>query len=379
MSKKRYIFAYAIIGIVAGIMAWGMWDATASINANDDTATIPIDESAVQAFATAVAANDQAVQAFATAVAANDAAVQALATAVAPTPTVTSTPEPPTTPEPTATPGPTATSTAVPPTPTPTNTPTAEERELATPVGVPVAMVGAWWNWSNQSLSEITVDIEIHNDVHLSGDNGLYLFGCQGNVNRPRYYFGLQTDIQDPATGGGRGKGLIFSRWQTRDLANARIPDDGWTQSSGHEGDFIGVRRSYDWGKGKYRVRMAQDGPDDSIGRWYGIWITDLTTSSVTWIGSLRFPYTAGIAPQILPQCYNTIEVYGVQPIAPEDIPNWKVTMGPHRGNGQPATLTTITSSGQRDGLFRNSSATDNGDGTITYEVGMDRIPEDRQ
>ena len=52
-------------------------------------------------------------------------------------------------------------------------------------------------------------------------------------------------NVSDPYT----GKGLIFSRWKERNLVNARIPDDGFTESSGHEGDFIEVRRNYDWAR----------------------------------------------------------------------------------------------------------------------------------
>lgn len=373
--KKLPIVAFIILALS------GLFGAASFLGANEHPNTIPIDESAVQAFATAVAANDAAVQAFATAVAANDAAVQAFATAVAPTPTVEPTVEPTAThdgsPTPTPTPSPTNTPA---PTPTPTATPTAEEIELAAPVAVPVAMVGAWWNWRNTTaLNEITIDIEIHNDIELVGDNGLYLFGCQGGgtgIGGTGYYFGLQTDVFDPTTSG-RGKGLIFSRWGTRSLTHARIPDEGWTQSSGHEGDFIGVRRGYEWGEGQYRVQLRKDGDDDAVGRWYGLWITDLSTNNETWIGSLRFPHTNGIPPLIGPECYNTVEVYGFKPIAPKDIPHWKVTLRP-MGDGVPATLTTITSSGMEDDLFRNSNASINEHGAIIYEVGLNHIPEDR-
>ena len=57
---------------------------------------------------------------------------------------------------------------------------------------------------------------------------------CSGDVDGIGYYFGLQTDVHnnnvnvsDPYT----GKGLIFSRWKERNLVNARIPDDGFTES----------------------------------------------------------------------------------------------------------------------------------------------------
>ncbi len=242
-------------------------------------------------------------------------------------------------------------------------------------------MVYAWWDWDfsnfdrnrDSALDEITVDIEIHNDIALTGRNGIYLMTCFGDVDGTGYYFGLQTDVYEPGAGG-RGKGLIFSRWKTRDLRNARIPRDGWMQSSGHEGDFIGVRRSYDWTKGEYRVRIGQDGADDSVGRWFGVWITDISTDVETWIGSLRFPPTMGRPPMIGPRCYNTVEVYG-WPIAAKDIPYWKVTLGPPKGDDEEAIVTEAGFSPFTGG-FRNTRFDYNEDGAIVYEVGLDFIPD---
>ena len=106
----------------------------------------------------------------------------------------------------------------------------------------------------------MTFDFTIRNDPgDFSDDYGLYLMVCFGSISNHNFYFGLQTDVRDRGQGRGRGKGLIFSRWGERDLAFARVADDedGWYQSSGHEGDFIGVRRSYNWGTGDYRMRLA--------------------------------------------------------------------------------------------------------------------------
>ena len=266
-------------------------------------------------------------------------------------------------------------------TPMPTATPTAEEIELNARETAPEHVVYAWWDWDyknplrnlQSALSEITVDVEIHNDIELAGLNGIYLMVCSGDVDGIGYYFGLQTDVYKPGIGGS-GKGLIFSRWGTRDLANARIPGDGWTQSSGHEGDFIGVRRSYAWTAGKYRLRMGIDGEDDT-GRWFSVWITDLTTNEETWIGSLRFP-TRSRPSLIGPRCYNTVEVYG-SPIAPSSIPYWRVTLGPPMGDGERA-LATLDGYSPFTGGFRNARFEYDESGAIVYEVGLDYIPEGR-
>ena len=158
----------------------------------------------------------------------------------------------------------------------------------------PEHMVYVWWEWSSDEgeFESLDIDFTIHNDiVGFSGRHGLYLMLGFGHIAGIPFYFGLQTDVDDPASGS-RGKGLIFSRWETRDL----ITPESQTRSKDgrsrpvYEGDFIGVRRSYDWGAGVYRVRIAPDG-SDAIGPWFGMWITDRSTGETVWGGSLRFPY----------------------------------------------------------------------------------------
>ena len=205
---------------------------------------------------------------------------------------------------------------------------------------VPEHMAYVWWNWgSNQvSFRELLVELTIHNDIgDFSEHNGIYLMLSHGSIADVRYYFGIQTSVFDPRVGGRQGEGLIFSRWDTRNLDNARVPDGGWTQSSGHEGDFIGVRISYDWGAGDYELRLASDGLDTD-GKWYGLWITDLESDNTTWVGSLKFPYVDGQA-LIKPPSFTTIEIYGSSPIRPIDIPEIAITVKMPMGDGVPPTL----------------------------------------
>ncbi len=204
----------------------------------------------------------------------------------------------------------------------------------------PEHMVYVWWEWSSDegAFESLDMDFTIHNDiVGFSGRHGLYLMLGFGHIAGVPFYFGLQTDVDDPASGS-RGKGLIFSRWETRDLDNARVADpvEGWTQSSGHEGDFIGVRRAYEWGAGDYRVRIAPDGSDAS-GRWFGMWITDKSTGETTWGGSLRFPYENGKA-AISSPLYTTMEIYGGAPIRPIDIPEWHLSIARPSGDSVKST-----------------------------------------
>ena len=243
---------------------------------------------------------------------------------------------------PTVTPLPTEVATS-PREPVPTMTPTATASPTPTQIPgrpelyewaqTPEHMASIWWEWEEggiRAFEELVLDFTIQNDVELGGGNGLYLMLAFGQVSGIDFYLGLQTNVKAPQFPLGRGKGLIFSRWGTRELANARVAEtDGWAQSSGHEGDFIGIRRPYDWSAGDYRVRLAPDessGPEPD-GVWLGLWITDLASNVTTWIGSLKFPLLDG-KPAIGPSLYSTIEIYGRR-IRPIDIPRWHVSIAP--------------------------------------------------
>ena len=191
------------------------------------------------------------------------------------------------------------------------------------------------WHWEpgQPQFRELISEFTIHNDVgNWSDQHGYYLILMQNSLSDEGFYYGLQTNAQ------GRGKALIYSRWGTRDLVNARFSEEGgWTQSAGHEGDFIGVRRLYDWGAGDYRIRIAPDGLDPD-GEWFGLWITDLGTDVTTWIGSLKFPPINGTA-TFKPYSSATIELYGIGPIAPIDIALWHVSVKRPLGDDVPAGL----------------------------------------
>ena len=198
---------------------------------------------------------------------------------------------------------------------------------LTDPISPPEHMTNVWWAWPDDSgpISEFHMDFTIHNDPDLSGENGLYLMLCSAYLADIGFYFGIQTKVFDPKKGY-RGKGLIFSRWDERNLANARIADGGWTQSSGHEGDFIGVRRSYDWGPGEYRVRFGPDDRQEGDG-WFGVWISREPSGTPTWFGSLKFPRDRHGFRLTADKIYTTLEVYGGTPIRPIDIPEWHVSI----------------------------------------------------
>ena len=198
----------------------------------------------------------------------------------------------------------------------------------------PMAPAYIDWRWQpgQSGFRELSTDFTIHNDVgDWSDEHGHYLILMQNDIAGVGLYFGLQTDANR------RGKGVIFSRWQTDDLANARWDAaDGWHELGKHEGGFLGVRRAYDWGAGDYRVTLAPHQREPN-GEWFGLWITDLAADETTWIGSLKFPLRNGTA-TFRPRASATIELYGNSRIRPIDVPEWRVSVKRPLGNGVPAT-----------------------------------------
>ncbi len=202
--------------------------------------------------------------------------------------------------------------------------------DLTQPIDPPEHIAYTRWSWSESDDFEvIEVEFTIHTEaMDMPGWNGMYLMLCYGHVDENAFYFGMQFDD--------RGERAIFSRWGERDLAMAQPdPDEAWTTSSGDEGNFIGVRRQFDWEPGEYVARLAPDG-EAPHGEWYGLWITDVDTQVTTWIGSLWFP-DKGITDAV----YSTVEVYGTSEIRPMDIAEVYVSINRPLGDGVAAASAT--------------------------------------
>lgn len=179
------------------------------------------------------------------------------------------------------------------------------------------------WSFNRSDITSFTIDVSILSEP--SNSDGLYYQMYQSYINGIGMYFGIQTNVSG-VNGESTGKGLIFSRWGTRDLANARTQPGGWSVSAGTEGDFIGVRLHYDWTVGRYRLKLAKM-ETDAGGDWYGVWITNRDTNVTTHIGDLRFAVATGAnKPGITDTGYTWTELYyKAQPLTP--MPSWHVTM----------------------------------------------------
>lgn len=155
------------------------------------------------------------------------------------------------------------------------------------------------------------------------GENvNLYFSPFNSTINQLPFYGGVQTAISGLDADGHRtagGRGGIFSRWRERDTAAITRAPGGLIESSGHEGDFIGVRNSFAWGEGRYRLCLRKseridgaplpagfDADDIAFGwgRYEHTWVrmeaTDLNAGTTTFVGALAItPYAeaAGAGP----------------------------------------------------------------------------------
>ena len=209
----------------------------------------------------------------------------------------------------------------------------------ATELALPVSITRSDWRWdSDEPHHTVNIDFTIHEDPGDTVGSGIYFMLGFGDLGGTTWYAGLQTNVLRPGEGG-VGKGFIFSRWDTRSLDHTRPTEAGWTESSGHEGDFVGVRHPYPWTTGSYTVKI---GPDASGNGWYGAWITEHNGGEITWLGSLRFEEEEGHGRVLI----SVLEAYG-KPIKMVDIPLSKITIEPpHNERGERPTSVSFLHSG---------------------------------
>lgn len=158
----------------------------------------------------------------------------------------------------------------------------------------PIGVHYADYHFNSERFTRLKQRFTIHELPTLENgneyDGGLYWNFYQGVINdNIGFYFGIQTLVGgDPD--GILSKGVIFSRWETRDISNYRLAQNGWGQSAGYEGDFIGVRKEFEWGVGTYDIELKRVETDDK-GDWYGLFLRNVNDPSFTYIGSIRFEH----------------------------------------------------------------------------------------
>jgi hypothetical protein len=203
----------------------------------------------------------------------------------------------------------------------------------------PWHLVDIWWNiGENRPFESYAIDVAISDDV----PDGVNLYIAPvglGHLGKTAFYGGIQTQA-DGHTKRDRklrklGPGLLMSMWGERNLDAIRPAEGGFCQSSGHEGDFISVRRPYAWTKGKYTyrvVRMDEELVDGQPHTWVGAFVYSHERDENVFIGALRFPGKDLVLDHSIA---SFVEIYG-RAIPLEEIPQLSVTFGNLRVNGRP-------------------------------------------
>jgi hypothetical protein len=205
---------------------------------------------------------------------------------------------------------------------------------------MPWHLVDTWWDTGQDSLFEsLAVDVTISDDVPSSVNLYIAPIGL-GHLSKTPFYGGIQTQADGYTKRVPKlrtiGPGFLFSMWGERSLDAIRPSEGGFCQSSGHEGDFVSVRRPYAWKKGKYTyrlTRMDQEVIDGKPFTWVGAFVYSHEKGENVFVGALRFKGEKLVLDR---KVANFVEVYGRRrPVA--DIPKVMVTLGPPVVNGKRA------------------------------------------
>lgn len=204
----------------------------------------------------------------------------------------------------------------------------------------PWHLVDLWWDIGReQPLESYSVDVTISDDVPSTTNLYIAPIGI-AHLNKIPFYGGIQTQ-SDGYTKRDQhlrkiGPGFIFSMWGERSLDAIRPSIGGFCQSSGHEGDFVSVRRPYQWEKGKYTyevVRMDKQEIDGKPFTWVGVFVFSHDKGENVFVGALRFK---GESLVLSGKVASFVEIYGGR-IPVSQIPRLTVTFGkedctPQRG-----------------------------------------------
>lgn len=239
-------------------------------------------------------------------------------------------------------------------------------------------MANTQWGWKTRTgtSDSITMDFTIREDPgHFSEDHALVMAFGWSSIGSTRFGFGIRTDLDDPDTDGSEGKGIVFNRWDTHDKTLANPTDDGWVVTGTILGDFISIRKPYDWGVGDYTVRIAHDGSEnDADGRWFGMWITD-SDGVETHMGSLKFSFDDSENPKFNPRgdlYQSMLALLGGGVIKPQDIPVFEVALSPpDEGSSIDPPKRVIPIYSQFNGVMTNSNITlDREDNVVIMRAG---------
>ncbi len=212
-------------------------------------------------------------------------------------------------------------------------------------VRMPWHLVDLWWDLGEKRpFQSYSLEVTIGDEIPASSRLYLAPIGL-AHLNDIPFYGGIQTQADGHTKSDRRlrklGPGLLMSMWGERRLEAIRPSVGGWCQSSGHEGDFVSVRRPYQWTKGTYTYRVVRMDEEVEGGRrhtWVGAFVDSHRKQETVFIGALRFP---GHDLVLSRKVASFVEVYG--PAIPVgQIPRVTVTFANPRVNGQPVAPRSI-------------------------------------
>jgi hypothetical protein len=212
---------------------------------------------------------------------------------------------------------------------------------------MPWHLVDLYWDLAEDAPFEsYSVDVTLAANVPESVNLYVAPIGL-GRLSGTQFYGGLQTQADGYTKSDQQlrkiGRGMLFSMWGERGLDAIRPADGGYCQSSGHEGDFVSVRRPFEWTAGTYTYRLVSMDCEESGGEartWVGAFLHVHATDENIFIGALRFPGEDLVLAKN--NLASFVEAYG-RAIPVERIPRVDVTLGNLRVNGQPANVSAVT------------------------------------
>jgi hypothetical protein len=210
---------------------------------------------------------------------------------------------------------------------------------------MPWHLADLWWDLGRDvPFESYSIDTTISEDVPASSRLYIAPIGL-GHLSTIPFYGGIQTEADGHTKSDPKirkiGPGFLMSMWGERRLEAIRPSQGGFLQSSGHEGDFVSVRRPYEWKKGTYTyriVKMDKETIDGKPATWVGAFVRSHDTNENIFIGALRFPAENLVLKR---KIGSFVEVYGKQ-VPVEEIPRVVVTFGNLRVNGEPIEASAI-------------------------------------
>ena len=210
----------------------------------------------------------------------------------------------------------------------------------------PWHLIDIWWGIGQDTAFEsYSIDATISDDVPPTVNLYVAPIGI-AQLSGTDFYGGIQTQADGYTKRDQQlrkiGPGFLMSMWGERSLDAIRPAAGGLCQSSGHEGDFVSVRRPYEWKKGKYTYRVVRMDREVIEGRpctWVGAFVYSHETDENIFVGALRFP---GENLVLAGKLASFVEIYG-RPIPVEQIPKVTVTLGNLRVNGTPVEKPSAT------------------------------------